>query len=110
MTPLELAQKYMECVFKSGDFEGLRAILADNLQFKGPLYCFNTADDYVNSLINDPPTDFVYKIIRTYSDSSSACLIYNFSKPGVTTLMAQTFFTDNKKIKSILLVFDSKVF
>ena len=110
MTPLELAQKYMDYIFKSGDFEGLERLLADDLQFRGPLYNFDTANDYVNSLRADPPLGFDYEIIRTYVDNSSACLVYKFSKPGVTTTMVQTFETDNKKIKSILLVFDTSAF
>ena len=110
MTPLELAQKYMDCVFKSGDFESLRQILADDLKFRGPLYHFDTANDYVSSLQNDPPVDFDYEILKTFADISSACLVYKFSKPGVATTMMQTFDTDNHKIKSILLVFDSRAF
>ena len=110
MIPLELATKYMACVFKSNDFEQLRYILEDGLRFVGPLYTFSSADDYVSALRDDPPVDFDYQIIRTYADKTSACLVYKFSKPGVTTTMVQTFETENGKIKSILLVFDTAAF
>lgn len=110
MTPLELAKKYMDCVFKTGDLEELRSILSDELQFKGPFFNYNTADDYVNSLRNDPPKNFDYKILNSYADNSSACLIYRFSKPGVSTTMSQTFEALDGKISSILLIFDTRAF
>ena len=110
MKALELALKYMECVFQTNEFENLRDILAEDLKFKGPFFSFNSANDYINSLQKDPPLGFNYKIIKTYEDNSSACLIYKFSKPGVTTTMMQVFKTDEERIKDILLVFDTAVF
>ncbi|MEQ9216723.1 MAG: nuclear transport factor 2 family protein [Cyclobacteriaceae bacterium] len=85
MTPLELAKKYMQCVFKTGNLEELREILSDDLQFSGPFFNFDSADAYINSLREDPPKDFKYEIIKSYSDDSSVCLVYQFSKPGITT-------------------------
>ena len=110
MTPLELAEKYMDCVFKTGNLEELRNILSDDLQFRGPFFHFDSADDYVNSLRNDPPENFEYEILKSYTDNSSACLVYQFSKPGVSTPMTQTFEAIDGKISSILLIFDTGVF
>jgi len=110
MRPLELAQKYMDIVFSTGNFDQLRRILTNNLQFRGPLYNFDTAEDYISSMQADPPKDFKFQVLKSYEDSSSACLVYKFSKPGVSTIMTQTFDTDNNKIKSILLVFDTGAF
>ena len=110
MSPLELAQKYMDIVFTSGDFNQLRHILSDDLQFRGPLFNFDTADEYINSMQSAPPKDFEYEVIRAYENNSSACLVYKFSKPGISTTMTQVFETDNDKIKSILLVFDTSAF
>ena len=110
MRPLELAQKYMDIVFSTGDFDQLRNILSDDLQFSGPFFNFDSADNYVNSLRNDPPENFEYEIIKSYADSSSACLVYQFSKPGVSTTMIQTFETIDGKICSILLIFDTGAF
>ncbi len=110
MTPLELAEKYMQCVFKTGNLEELRSVLTDDLQFRGPFFNFDSANAYIKSLRDDPPKDFEYKIIKRYSDDSSACLIYQFSKPNITTPMAQTFEVVNGKIKSILLIFDTRPF
>ena len=72
MNPLELAEKYMDCVFKTGDLEALRKIFSDDLKFSGPFYNFDSADDYVNALRNNPPENFKYKIIKSYFDNHSA--------------------------------------
>lgn len=110
MTPLELVEKYMECVFKTGDLVALKNILSDNLEFRGPFFRFDSAHEYVISLQNDPPKNFEYEIVKTFSDNESVCLVYQFSKPGVSTIMTQIFETNQGKICSILLVFDTGVF
>lgn len=109
MTPLELALVYMDCLFETGDFDHLRTYLDDNLRFEGPLYRYESADDYINALKRDPPDNFSYKILKTWSDQSSACLVYQFTKPGISTTMAQVFETSGDKIKSIQLIFDASL-
>ena len=110
MTALNLAEQYLQCVYETGNWDQLREILADDLVFKGPWYDFMNADDYVNSLRVDPPIGFTCALIESYSNDNSACLIYHFSKPGVSTIMAQLFHTVNNRIKSINLVFDTAAF
>ncbi len=110
MTPLDLALKYMDLVFKTGKLDLLRNILAEDLQFTGPFFSFKKAIDYINSLKEDPPKDFKYEMIKTFSDDTFACLVYWFSKPGIRTIMTQVFEIKNEKITKILLVFDKEVF
>lgn len=110
MTPLELAQEYMDIVFKMDDLERLRKILSDDLEFNGPLYQFNSADAYISSMQANPPRDFSYEMIKTYEDHTSACLVYQFSKPGISVPMVQTFEIQNDKIRYMLLVFDTQAF
>lgn len=100
----------MDCVFKTGNLEELRNILSDDLQFRGPYVNFNSADDYMNSLRKDPPENFEYEMIKNFTDKTSACLIYQFSKPTISTTMIQTFETTQGKICRILLVFDTSAF
>lgn len=110
MKPLELALAYMRIVFSTGKMDALSDLLADNLQFQGPFFNFNKASDYIKSMLQNPPEGFEYQIIKTIVDETSACLIYQFSKPGVSTIMTQVFETSNGKIDKIWLVFDSKAF
>ncbi len=110
LKPLDLALEYMNVVFGGGDVGQLNNLLAEDCSFEGPFYHFENAADYIDSLKTDPPQDFGHTIIRAFQDETSACLVYQFSKPGVDTPMAQLFETDNGRISKILLVFDSAPF
>jgi len=110
MRPLELAYQYMDIVFENGKISDLQDIFTNNLKFNGPLFQFNNAVDYITSLENDPPEDFEYEIIQSFENESSACLIYKFSKPGISTIITQIFEIADDKISEIILVFDTKAF
>lgn len=110
MTPLELAQYYLDCYYKTGDFKAIRNILADDLQFNGPFQHFESAASYVNALANNPPKNVAYKMIKSYCDETSACLVYQFLKPGVSTPINQTFWIAHGKIYKMLLIFDRTIF
>ena len=110
MKPLVFAQQYMDIIYKTGELDHLWELFTDNLRFRGPFYEFNSAADYINSLLADPPKDFTYELIKSYEDASSACLIYRFSKPGISTIMTQFFEVEKDKICRILLVFDTQIF
>jgi ketosteroid isomerase-like protein len=49
MKPKEIATTYFDC-WKRGDFDGLRAILADDVTFSGPMGTASGADDYATQL------------------------------------------------------------
>ena len=110
MTPLQLAENYMACFYGEAPMAELEPLLADVLIFQGPLYEFFSARDYLESLIEDPPTGAAYKMIKVYEGDDSVCLIYQFSKQGIETLMAQTFEVENGKITRIILIFDTNGF
>ena len=110
MTPLELTLKYMASFYGDAPLELMESLLAEDLVFKGPFFEFNSAEAYIESLKKDPPRDVKYKILQTYEKENSVCLIYQFSKPGVETLMAQTFEVKDNKITKIDLIFDTKAF
>lgn len=110
MRPLELALTYMEIVFDGKDVAALRSLLAPDCVFKGPFYEFDTAKAYIESLEADPPEGFEYRILEVFESESSACLIYQFSKPGISIPMAQLFEVTEDKISKILLIFDTGAF
>jgi ketosteroid isomerase-like protein len=49
MKPKELATTYFDC-WKRRDFDGLRAILADDATFSGPMGTASGDDDYATQL------------------------------------------------------------
>ncbi|MBL6646704.1 MAG: hypothetical protein ISP68_01935 [Flavobacteriaceae bacterium] len=64
----------------------------------------------IQSPLGESLTDCEYTPIYQFEDDTSAALVYRFSKPGVNTIMAQTFEIHMAQIKRILLVFDTKNF
>jgi len=110
MKPLELAKRYMEIFFSGVNFDELGKLFAKDFTFVGPFYRFESAEAYINSLKSDPPKDLKYKIMKTFEEETSVCLVYQFSKPGVTTYMTQIFEVDGGKIKKIVLTFDAGAF
>jgi hypothetical protein len=100
----------MDVFYSGNDIEALNPLLAPDLKFEGPFYTFNSSEEYLNSLRRDPPGNMSYQIIKSFERDSSLCLIYKFSKPGISTLMAQLFEIENEKIAKILLIFDTSAF
>ena len=110
MAPLKLANRYMEVFYGEEPIECLTEIFSEKFSFKGPFHEFNTSEEYIESLKSDPPVGVEYKIIEAYENENSACLVYQFSKPGMSTIMSQMFEVANGKISGIILVFDTKAF
>ena len=110
MKPIELVFKYMEIFFSGENIEELSHLFAKDFTFRGPLYEFNSAQDYINSLKSDPSRGFAYEIIGSFENRSSARLVYRLTNPGVSTLMAQLFEVSDDKISKIVLVFDTDAF
>ncbi len=113
MRPLDLALRYMKIFYSDGNVDELFQLFANDFTFSGPLYKFDSREDYIKSLKSDPPIGFVgleYKIISSFENEFSACLVYQFTKPGISVPMAQIFNISNNKISNILLIFDTSVF
>ena len=108
--PLDLAGSYMKSFFGQAPLEMMGALFTDDLVFEGPFHQYSSAKEYLDALLDDPPTDVHYTLEKSYEDDSSACLIYTFSKYGVETRMVQTFEIANEKICKINLVFDTNAF
>lgn len=100
----------MACFFGDAPLASMQELLADDLVFQGPFYEFTSAKDYLESLRADPPIGAEYKLVNVYENDHSVCFIYLFLKPGVETLMAQTFEVEKGKICKINLIFDAQAF
>ena len=103
-----VVQAYMDIFYRGGDLDNLYQIFASDLVFEGPLYKFDNATAYINSLKASPPDGCNYEIIDEFITEQSVCLIYNFIKGNKRTPMAQTFLIDSNLIKEIRLIFDTQ--
>lgn len=110
MTPLQLALKYMDIFYGEKDPLLLKDILHEDLIFDGPFVKFNSAKDYIDSLLEAPPKNMSFEIIESFENETSACLIYTFTKGEIKSKMSQLFKIKHGKISRILLVFNTKDF
>ena len=65
---MELALKYMEIFFSEENIEKLSQLFAEDFTFRGPLYEFDSAEDYINSLKSNPPHGFADEIIGSFEN------------------------------------------
>ena len=100
----------MDALFVPGQLDRLQHLLAPNCKFEGPLYQFSNAQAYIDALKSDPPADWKYELLNTFEHEHSACLVYRFQKPGVSTLMTHTFEASDNRLVHIRLIFDSAAF
>ena len=110
MSALDLALQYMQIFYSGKELDRLSSILHADLKFRGPLFQFDTAWEYIASIKADPPVACSYRILHTFEKENVVNLLYDFYKPGITTTMSQLFEVRNDKIIRIVLIFDSAVF
>ena len=109
MTSKQLAEQYMACFYGEAPLASMRAFLADDLIFEGPMFRFNSADAYMQSLLKEP-SNASYELVYQFQTKDSVCFVYKFFKQELETLMSQTFECVEGKIQKIVLIFDSAVF
>ncbi|MEM9024851.1 MAG: nuclear transport factor 2 family protein [Bacteroidota bacterium] len=107
MNPVERARLYLDVIFVSRAWERLRSVMTDDCSFKGPFFQFESADEYIDVMRSDPPDESEYELVETFQNESSVCVWYRFSKPDLTSMMAQRFVIRDQKIHHIDLVFDA---
>jgi hypothetical protein len=108
MKPTELAKIYMMSFFGKKPLKEMQSILAEDLIFTGTFYKYNTAEDYIQSLKENMPTDEIaYEILQEYENENSCCLVYQTRKQGLEETMAQLFEVNENKITRIRLILDA---
>lgn len=95
--------------------EELRAILADDFIFSGPLMKIEGADKYVGLLANFIPFHEDLKIIKHFVDGEEACVITELtlkSPSGKIFKMdiAECLTVENNKLKTHTIYYDPREF
>ena len=75
--------------FCAGDVDALAALLADDLQFTGPLFQFNSRAAYLKSLRDDPSEPCGYRILSVTDSDDSVAVFYDYEKPSGTLAPSQ---------------------
>lgn len=109
MSNREVAMEFLRC-FCAGDLDGLAALLAEDLQFKGPFHHCSSSDAYLDTLKNDPPEQCSYRILSVTESGDRVSIFYDYEKRAGTITIAQSFTLRDHRISEILLVFDGRGF
>lgn len=106
MNPTKLATTYLNAFFGETPLEDIRDILSDDLQFTGPFYKYETADDYLASLKETLPEGVVnYEILKEIEKGNTCCIVY---KPEQDQeISAQLFEVVDNKITRIRFLADA---
>ena len=109
MNNREMALDYLSR-FCTGDVDGLAPLLAQKLQFKGPLFQFSSKNAYLRSLRDGPLAGCGYRVLSVTESDDSVSIYYDYEKSDQVITIAQLFRFDKGKITELLLVFDGRGF
>ena len=110
MSSRDSVMKYMEIFYSGQELERLHDVLADDLEFRGPMFRFDSSRDYVDSLLSDPPVGCSFQLLYSFEQGDWVNLIYKFSKGDISTNMSQLFKIRDNRITDITLIFDTGPF
>ncbi len=109
MADRDIVLKYLKC-FCGGDIDGMQTLLTEDCCLTGPLYRFNSRDEYIQSLQKDPPEPAACEIIEIVEGAAGILILYRYEKSTGPLTIAQFFRLKDNQIRETLLVFDSKSF
>lgn len=107
MDTRQLIEKYHNA-WTAGDFATARGCLTDNLDFKGTIDTFNSADDFMAALKGFQGMLREVRVLQRHFDPSGAALLYDCdtSTPAGAIRTAEFFSISSGRINAIRLVFD----
>lgn len=109
--PKSIALAYLDAVGRK-DFAALDALLAPDVQFKGPAMTLTGAREYVSALGRLAPILVRNTVKRAFADGAEVCLIYDFvtdtAAGAVPTV--EWLRVEEGRIRSITLYYDRVTF
>ena len=108
MNTRQLIETY-HSAWTSGDFVAARACLADDLDFKGSIDSFHTADEFIAALRQFQGMLRQVTLLQSLFEQESAALLYDCdtASPAGVIRSAEFFTAKGGKISAIRLVFDA---
>ena len=97
-----LAKSFIEC-FCEADLNGIDSLLSKDFRLKGPLFEFESKQDYIASLNGDLKADPEAEILSIIGNGNEVAAFYKYKGK----LIAQLFRCSEGKIDETVLVFDT---
>lgn len=107
---IEVSRLHIFAVSVEGDIDGIEPFLVPELRLEGTLSTYNSASEYLNALIENPPEECDYKILIVTDNDGEVAVFYIYRKPNHNLPIAQLFKIRNNKIYEVLLIFDGRSF
>lgn len=107
----DVVERYRKAL-ASQDFKGARALLADDLEFHGPIDTFHRADDFIAAI--QQLSSIIQRIEprKTLVDGQDVCFIYDMvtNTPAGTAPIAEWYQVAGDRITAINAFFDARPF
>ena len=112
MKPIaEIVHQFYAALEKQ-DYGALRALLHDNLSFRGPIDRFDEAESYLEAIKKLAPITERIDELKMFTDDTDVCVLYDLvtKTPAGTAFVSEWFRIDGDKIAAIRVVFDARPF
>jgi ketosteroid isomerase-like protein len=97
--------------WKNHDYEHARALLHDDLSFRGPFDTFERADDFIETIKGLAPIVEDVHVRRRFADGDDVCLIFDMVTAGAGTRpIAEWYSVRGGRIASLRVIFDARPF
>jgi ketosteroid isomerase-like protein len=109
MKPIEIARNYY-AAFDAHDFAKARALMADDFRFEGPMMSTSSPEELFQAM-KAFQCEFTNRLKHMVESGNTVATLFDseFSKPFQATIRMSEWLTiDNGKIKSAVLVYDTK--
>lgn len=110
-SPVSVVEAFKDAL-RSGDSVTMRALLADDMHFSGPIDEFHRADDYLAALGQLAKIVKGTANVRVFSDGDDVAVIYDLltNTPAGASPTAELYTVRGGKIAAIRAIFDARPF
>lgn len=110
-TPKDVVDQYHKA-FAGKDYATARSLLHDDLDFRGPIDTFTSADDLIESIQRLSPIVQDVRINKVFSEGDEVCVLYDLvtTTPAGAAPIAEWFQVRDDKIAAIKVYFDARPF
>jgi hypothetical protein len=105
----QIAQQFLGAVGEK-DFTGARALLHDDLDFRGPIDTFDNADDYIDALERLSQITRGADVQKVFVDGDDVCVIYDLHTAVANSPVAEWQRISGDKIAAVRVFFDARPF
>lgn len=110
-TAREVIERYRKAL-DNKDFKAARGLLADDLEFHGPIDTFHRADDFLAAIQGLSAMIMRIEPRKTFVDGQDVCFIYDMvtNTPAGTAPIVEWYRVAGDRIKAIDAFFDARPF